>query len=161
MNRFLEDKIRAFCDNYLDSYRKRGFTLEGRVRSLLQSKGYSATTNKIMRDNEIDLWGEDKDGRVALVECKEYYSSGPVTSSDIRNFFGKTYDIEHNYGENVYLKMFVSISGFTNVARALCERLAILAIDNNTLETMEQSSEEITPRYSSLEEQSVSLPLPL
>lgn len=110
---------------------------------------------------ESTLWGEDKDGRVALVECKEYYSSGPVTSSDIRNFFGKTYDIEHNYGENVYLKMFVSISGFTNVARALCERLAILAIDNNTLETMEQSSEEITPRYSSLEEQSVSLPLPL
>lgn len=134
---------------------RRGSTLEGRVRVLLQSKGYKATTNRIVLDHEIDVWGEDVDGRVALVECKEYYNSGPISSGQIRNFFGKVYDIEHNYGENVYLKMFVSISGFTDAARSLCERLGILAVDNSALEILEQSSEEISPRYSSLEDQSV------
>lgn len=87
---------------------KRGSTLEGRARMLLQSKGYRATTNKVVLDHEIDVWGEDADGRIALVECKEYYTSGPVSSGQIRNFFGKAYDIEHNYGENVYLKIFIS-----------------------------------------------------
>lgn len=134
---------------------RRGSTLEGRVRALLQSKGYKAETNKIILDHEIDVWGEDADGRVALVECKEYYNSGPISSGQIRNFFGKVYDIEHNYGENVYLALFVSISGFTDVARALCDRLGILAIDNNALDILEQSSEELTPRHSSLEDQSV------
>lgn len=134
---------------------RRGSTLEGRLRVLLQSKGYKATTNKIVLDHEIDVWGEDIDGRVALVECKEYYASGPISSGQIRNFFGKTYDIEHNYGENVYLKIFVSISGFTDAARSLCDRLGILAVDNNTLEILEQSSEEIVPRHASLEDQSV------
>lgn len=134
---------------------KRGSTLEGRVRVLLQSKGYRAVTNKIVLDHEIDVWGEDADGRVALVECKEYYTSGPISSGQIRNFFGKTYDIEHNYGENVYLKMFVSISGFTDTARSLCERLGILVVDGNTLEILEQSSEDILPRHASLEDQSV------
>lgn len=134
---------------------RRGSTLEGRVRVLLQSKGYKAATNKIVLDHEVDVWGEDIDGRVALVECKEYYTSGPISSGQIRNFFGKTYDIEHNYGENVYLKMFVSISGFTDAARSLCERLGILAVDNNVLEILEQSSEDIVPRSASLEDQSV------
>lgn len=134
---------------------KRGSTLEGRVRALLHSKGYKAVTNKIILDHEIDVWGEDTDGRVALVECKEFYVSGPVSSGQIRNFFGKTYDIEHNYGENVYLKMFVSISGFTDPARSLCERLGILAVDMYALEILEQSPEAITPAESSLEDKTV------
>jgi sporulation protein YlmC with PRC-barrel domain len=134
---------------------KRGSTLEGRARMLLQSKGYRATTNKVVLDHEIDVWGEDADGRIALVECKEYYTSGPVSSGQIRNFFGKAYDIEHNYGENVYLKIFIGISGFTDAASSLCDRLGILAVDNNTLEILEQSSEDIVPKRASLEDRSV------
>lgn len=147
-------EIEALDRNASDAPR-RGSALEGRVRSLLQSKGYRAITNKIVLDHEIDVWGEDNDGRIALVECKEYYTSGPISSGQIRNFFGKIYDIEHNYGENVYLKMFVSISGFTDPARSLCERLGILAIDNNALEILELSKEELVPARASLEDQTV------
>ena len=86
---------------------------------------------------------------------QEYYTSGPVSSGQIRNFFGKAYDIEHNYGENVYLKIFISISGFTDAASSLCDRLGILAVDNNTLEILEQSSEDIVPKRASLEDRSV------
>lgn len=134
---------------------RRGSTLEGRVRFLLQSKGYQAETNKIVLDHEIDVWAEDGEGRVVLVECKEYYDSGPVSSGQIRNFFGKVYDIEHNYGEDIYLSMFVSISGFTDAARSLCERLGILAVDDGALQTYEQSSEQIVPRSASLVDQTV------
>jgi len=134
---------------------KRGSTLEGRVRALFQAKGYRAVTNKIVFDHEIDVWGEDENQRVAVAECKEYYATGPVTCGHVRNFFGKVFDIEHNYGENVYLAMFVSISGFTDTARALCDRLGILAVDAATLEVLEMSSEELTPRRSTLEDQAV------
>lgn len=134
---------------------RRGSTLEGRIRSLLQARGYSASTNKIVLDHEIDVWGEDDQGRVALAECKEYYSSGPVSSGQIRNFFGKIYDIEHNYGENVYLKMFVSISGFTDSAASLCERLGIMAVDADSLDILEQTHDEIVPRYAALEDKAV------
>lgn len=142
-------------DRTSNSSPKRGSTLEGRVRALLEAKGYRAVTNRIILDHEIDVWGEDPDGRIALVECKEYYMSGPISSGQIRNFFGKVYDIEHNYGENIYLKMFVSISGFTDPARSLCERLGILPVDNNALEILEQSSENITPRHASLEDKTI------
>lgn len=134
---------------------RRGSTLEGRVRSLLERRGYRATTNRIILDHEIDVWGVDRDGRVAIAECKEYYDSGPVSPAQVRNFFGKVYDIEKNYGENIYLALFVSISGFSPAARSLCDRLKILAIDADTLETLEKSQEEIVPRYSPLEDQAV------
>jgi len=134
---------------------KRGSVLEGRVRALLHLRGFQTVTNKKVLDHEIDVWGEDDNHRVVLVECKEFYDGIPISASHIRNFFGKVYDIEHNYGENVYLAMFVSISGFTDPARALCERLGIFAVDYNTLELLEQSLEEIAPRHSTLEDQTV------
>lgn len=134
---------------------RRGSTLEGRVRSLLERRGFRAVTNKVVLDHEIDVWGVDQHGRIAVAECKEYYDAGPVSLFHIRNFFGKIFDISQNYGENIYLSLFVSISGFTDPARSLCDRLKILAIDADTLEMLEKSDEEITPRHSPLEDQAL------
>lgn len=82
---------------------RRGATLEGRVRAMLERRGFRATTNRIVLDHEFDVWAEDRDGRVIVAECKEYYGSGPATSAHIRNFFGKVYDVEKNFGAIDYL----------------------------------------------------------
>lgn len=50
-------EIEALDRNASDAPR-RGSALEGRVRSLLQSKGYRAITNKIVLDHEIDVWAK-------------------------------------------------------------------------------------------------------
>lgn len=134
---------------------RRGSVLEGRVRALLEARGYHAVTGKVVLDHEIDVWAESPDGKVVLAECKEYYASGPATPALVRNFFGKVYDIEHSYGEKVYLALFVSISGFSDAARSLCERLGILALDAQSLEFFEKSQEELVPRYTPLEDQAI------
>ncbi|HEY8531170.1 MAG TPA: restriction endonuclease, partial [Limnochorda sp.] len=134
---------------------RRGSVLEGRIRALLEARGYHAVTGKIVLDHEIDVWGESPDGKVVLAECKEFYASGPATPAMVRDFFGKVYDIEQNYGEKVHLALFVSISGFTDAARSLCDRLGILALDAASLEFFEKSREELAPRYTPLEDQAV------
>lgn len=134
---------------------RRGSTLEGRVKALLGRRGFRSVTNRVVLDHEFDVWAEDRDGRVVVAECKEYYDSGPATPAHIRNFFGKIYDIEKNYGTDVYMSLFVCISGFTDAARSLSERLGVMSLDLSALEMLESSEEELTPRYLPREDSTV------
>lgn len=134
---------------------RRGSTLEGRMRVFLERRGFHATTNRIVLDHEFDVWAEDRDGRVIVAECKEYYQSGPATPAQIRNFFGKVYDVKNNYGTDIYVSLFVCISGFTDAARSLSERLGIMSLDLGALEILESSEEDLAPRYLPLEDSAV------
>lgn len=121
--------------------------LAGRVRALLEARGYNAVTGKVVLEHEIDVWGEDEDGRVAVAGCREPGESGLATPVHIRDFFGKVYDIRHHYCNTIDLAIYVSPGGFTEQARSLCDRLGILALDAPTLEMLERSQEELRPRY--------------
>ena len=134
---------------------RRGSTLEGRIRVFLERSGFHAVTNRVVLDHEFDVWAEDREGRVVVAECKEYYQSGPATPAQIRNFFGKVYDIENSYGTDVYMSLFVCISGFTDAARSLSERLRIVSVDLGELEMLESSGDDLTPRYVPLEDSAV------
>src|SRR5690606_36251145 len=139
----------------IERAQRRGATLEARVRAMLERRVFRATTNRIVLDHEFDVWAEDRDGRVIVAECKEYYGSGPATSAHIRNFFGKVYDVEKNFGADIYMSLFVCISGFTDSARSLSDRLGITTLDLGTLEIVESSGEELAPRYKPLEDSSI------
>lgn len=129
--------------------------LAGRVRALLEARGYNSVTGKVILEHEIDVWGEDGDGRVAVAGCREPGESGLATAAHIRDFFGKVYDIRHHYCNKIDLTLYVSPGGFTEQARSLCDRLGILALDAPTLEMLEKSQEELRPRYVPPEDQAV------
>lgn len=134
---------------------RRGSTLEGRVRTLIQNRGYQATTNKIVLGNEFDVWGVNKEDQVAVAECKELYQSGSATPKMIRNFFGKIYDVTNNYGADVHASLFVCISGFTDQAKSLCERLRITPVGSEQLDNLERSEKDLSSRETTLEDETI------
>ena len=151
----MPDETRREAEESVARAPKRGSTLEGRMRVFLERRGFHAVTNRVVLDHEFDVWAEDRDGRVIVAECKEYYQSGPATPAQIRNFFGKVYDVEKNYGTDIYMSLFVCISGFTDAARSLSERLGIMSVDLGALEMLESSEEDLAPRYLPLEDSAV------
>ena len=104
-----------------------GTSLEDRVAALLRNLGYSVVQHKIIADHEIDVWGEQDDGRTIAVECKEYYSSGPVPTEDVVKFIGVIADLRNTLGIPDDA-MFVSITGFRGRARDMLERNGIISV---------------------------------
>jgi len=90
-----------------------------------------------MAGHEIDVWGEREDGRTIAVECKEYYSSGPVPARDVLRFIGVITDLRNTLGVPDDA-MFVSITGFVDEARDMLERNGIIAVDREALLSLEQ-----------------------
>ena len=119
-----------------------GTSLEDRVAAFLRGLGYNVTQHKILAGHEIDVWGERDDGKTIAVECKEYYSSGPAPTRDALKFIGVITDLRNTLGVPDDA-MFVSITGFVDEARDMLERNGIIAIDRETLLSLEQKVTEL------------------
>jgi len=96
----------------------------------------------MMAGHEIDVWGERDDGRTIAVECKEYYSSGPVPTRDVVKFIGVVTDLRNTLGVPDDA-MFVSITGFADEARDMLERNGIITVDRESLLSLEQKVTEL------------------
>ena len=127
-----------------------GTSLEERVASLLRNMGYYVEQHKILAGHEIDVWGEDNNGKTIAVECKEHYTTGPITTHYVVKFIGVIADLQKVMGVPDEA-MFVSITGFIDEARDMLERNGIIPLDREALLSLEQRAttlENIKPSHS-------------
>lgn len=115
-----------------EGFAKPGTTLEGRVAQLLRLMGYNVTRNIVIRDHEIDVFGEKENHKI-IVECKEYYTQ--LISRDLILIFAtKVRDIMPDEA------WFVTINDFESSALELCRRYGIRSINGYDLEQLEDEA---------------------
>jgi Holliday junction resolvase-like predicted endonuclease len=115
-----------------EGFAKPGTTLEGRVAQLLRLMGYNVTRNVIIRDHEIDVFGEKENHKI-IVECKEYYTQ--LISRDLILIFAtKIRDIMPDEA------WFVTINDFDSSALELSKRYSIRSINGYDLEQLEDEA---------------------